>query len=195
MSYHVNLPFKKGETLYGATVGGSVPSSGANYNFIGQEYTYDDPTTHAQVVLRAVKNESGIALYGQQPVVLNSAGTKILGYARLPDSRWVVLDDSLPSTGVAANDVCFVVVRGPCTVKTAGANLLAIVDGDMIVAATAANSTAAGTTAAGVNKIGALAAATDASTINNGVMARAISAATTNNTQTGIRVRMDARLI
>lgn len=192
MSYETSLPFKKGKTQYG----GSVPSSGADYGKIGQEYIAKDPGgTGRKVRLRAVKNASGITLYGKQPVTLNAAGTEITGYARLPDARWAVLDDDLSSAGVVANDVCYVVVGGPVTVKTAGANLISISAGDLIVGATAANSTAAGTTAAGVNKIGALASATEAFTLNNGAMARAISAATTNQTSTDLRVCMDARLV
>lgn len=186
-----NLPFEKGKTLYG----GSVPSSGANYAFIGHEFDARDSATGRKVRVRAVKNASGITLYGKQPVTLIPNGTEINGYARLPTDRFVGLDDGLDSNGVVANDVCYVVVKGPCLLKTAAANLISIVAGDKIVAATAANSTAAGTTAAGINKIGAPGDATSAITLNDGVQARAVTAATTNNTETAIRVNIDARLV
>lgn len=194
MSAKYDLPFKKGRTLYG----GSVPTSGANYAFCGTEFEAKDSTTTSgrKITLRAVKNGSGITLYAKQPVQLNAVGDTILGYARLPDVPWVVLDDEIGAAGVVANDACFVHVKGPCTVKTAGASLIGIAAGDPIVAATAANSTAAGTTAAGVNRrTDAITNGTVASTVNDGVMARAITAATTNQTATEIRVNMDARLL
>lgn len=182
-----NRPFKKGDTLYG----GSVPSSGANYAMVGQEYLHNDSSTGRPQVLRAVKNASGITLYGRLPVQLNPAGTEITGYARTTEEEYVILDDDLGSSGVAANDVCYVVTKGDPLVKTAPSGLLEIAAGGRLVAHTQANSTVAGTTAAGVN----LLAATTSVPLNRAVMAKAISAATTNNTNTAIRVRIDARLV
>ena len=180
-------PFKKGETLYG----GSVPSSGANYAMCGQEYHHNDSSTGRPQVLRAVRNESGITLYGRLPVQLNPGGTSITGYASDNEAEYVVLDDDLGSSGVVDDDVCYVVTKGDPLVKTAPSGLLAIAAGDRIVAHTQANSTVAGTTAAGVN----LLSATTSVPLNRGVCAKAISAATTNNTNTAIRVRIDARLV
>jgi hypothetical protein len=194
MYVSTNAPFKKGKTLYE----GSVPSSGADYTVIGSEYHYTDSTTGIPGVIRAVKNTSGITLYGKQPVRLSDDGTKVLGYQVSSIEEWAVLDDDLDSNGVVANDVCYVVVQGCPLVKTAPSSLFAIAARDRIVAHTQANSTGAGTTAAGVNLVLAIANATDATganTYNRGVMAKALTAATTNNTKTDIRIRIHARLV
>jgi hypothetical protein len=194
MSAKRDLPFPKGETAWN----GEVPTSGVDYTKCGHEYSYTDPTSHRELTLRAVRNESGITLYGKLPVTLNASGTSITGYARLPTDPWCVIDDEIGSNGVEDDDVCYVHVKGPCTVKTASASLSSITAGDYVVAATRASSTAAGTTGSGVNLISPIANATDATGAfanNRGAMARAISAATTNNTDTGIRVNMDARFV
>lgn len=187
MYVSTNAPFKKGKTLYE----GDVPTSGADYTVVGSHYHYIDSTTGVPGVVRAVRNESGITLYGKQPVQLNSLGTSITGYARSTEAEFAILDDDLDSNGVEDDDVCYIVVQGTPLVKTAPSGLLAIVDSDRLVAHTQANSTGAGTTAAGVN----LLASSTSVPLNRGVQAKAISAATTNNTQTDIRVRIDARLI
>lgn len=188
MGYDRNLPFQKGTTLYA----GVVPAS-PDYSIVGREFEMDDPVTGRTMTLRAVRNETGQAILGRQPVQLNAAGTSITGYANRPDQSWVVTDDSsrFPATGVKDDDVCYVHVRGPAIAKTASSALLAIVVGDKIIGATGANSTAPN----GVNKIGALASATDAATINDGVQGRALTAATANQTETAILLAMDSRLV
>lgn len=189
-----NLPFEKGKTLYE----GEVPTSGANYGFCGQEYTINDSTTGRETTLRAVRNESGITLYGRLPVQLNIYGTSITGYATSAVQQCCIIDDDLGSSGVEDDDVCYVVVKGSPLVKTGQAGLSSIVAGDWVTALTQANSTAAGTTGAGVNLVLPIANATDATAANinsRGIIGRAVSAATTNNTATAIRVNLDVRFV
>lgn len=192
MGRYTNRPFQKGKTLCG---GDATQIAAADYSKCGTEYDFQHESTGRRGVLRAVKNASGITLYGKQPVTLNTAGTQITGYSTRASDRSVLLDDDLDATGVANGDVCYVIVRGVGQVKTAGASLVSIVDGDELVAATAAASTAAGTTAAGVNKVANVTAGTDGQTIPRGVFARAISAATTNNTATAILALVNAPFV
>lgn len=188
MSDTSTLPFKKGETLYQ----GTVPTD-AVYDVVGKECKVADPTTGLYVHLRAVKNAAGVTLYGKQPVQLSADGREIAGYATRTSQQAPVLDDSLAAAGVVSNDVCFVIVKGPCTVKTAPVLTGVLVAGSRIVAASIANSTGAGTTNAGVDLVAVATNFTDAATIPLGVIGRAITAATTNNTKTDVRVIVDVR--
>lgn len=193
MSAERDLPWKRGETQYGTGVNGTVPTSGADYTKCGTEYLSEDPLFGRPVRVRAVKNASGITLYGRQPVQLNAAGTQIIGYANRPDQKWVPIDD-LGSTGVGsvgANDCCFVVIRGVGYVRANAVNVSA---GDYLHALTLAASTGAGTTANGIEARALTSSVTGAQTHPDGEMARAISAATNGQT-THIAVLMDARLI
>lgn len=147
------LPFEIGST-YGAT----ATTDGAQWE--GREFTVEDrdyssSNTSAKPnraygangwrTLRVVRNVSGVALLPGLLVSFKSGayGKQVDGYARTTDQGPVFpVDEFLPAAGVPNNDLFYICVNGPASIKVAvdatGAN---IAQGAEILATTAAAST------------------------------------------------------
>lgn len=107
------------------------------------------PRTGGEVICRLVRNASGISLQPGRAVVWKSTkqGQQVDGYCST-DYQGVagIVDEFLPSAGVANNDLFWLVVRGPCLCKK-GADTNTLNKDDYVLALTANGST--NTTAAG----------------------------------------------
>jgi len=111
------------------------------------------PRSGGNVECILVRNSSAISLLPGRACVwkTNMEGKEVDGYVSL-DSGVVagIVDEFLPSTGVATNDYFWLVVKGPCLVKKSlDAN--ALVKDDYVIAITAATSQA--TTAGRITSI------------------------------------------
>jgi len=178
-----NLPFKRGMTYYGG-----APSDSEDGNaLLGQEYTMIDDTysTGREVVLRVVKNSTGAstAVFGKTLALLNATGTEIIGIAATSAVRPVApIDEKLGTAGCAANDLCYVVVKGPALGKTQiaviDANVIAA--GDLVNCVTSNVATTASTTGGRLKTRALSSAVTAAQAEAEGVIGRAISAAATS---------------
>lgn len=112
------------------------------------------PRSGGEVTALLVRNASGIALTPGRTVVWKTTkqGRQVDGYTSVDQSEIVagVVDEWLPSTGVATNDLFWLVIKGPSNVKKA-LNGATVNKDDYVVCTTAATSQA---TTAG--RIGAL---------------------------------------
>lgn len=183
MSLYVDPPFSLGQTL-------GVSSTADGTGWVGVVKVFPDvnPSTGKVRSNRvkkcvAVRNTSGAALLPKRVVRFDvtNAG-KLLGdvdgYAALTNNELVgVVDEFLPSGGVAANDIFWVTVDGPTEVSHALSGT-AVAVGNRLAAITAATSGA--TTAGRVTPSGVGAATTGAGDNSLGVIGYAISAGTTN---------------
>jgi hypothetical protein len=200
MAKSENPPFARGE----------YDDTGAFVHLLGRDWEIEDedwgssspgakPTRSGKLVtIRLVKNESGTTLLPKHLVRYSTTageyGHVVDGDCRLAAEDWAgVVDEFLPSAGVPNNGYFYIVTKGPTTVLTpvAGAAFPEdIAVGSLLVAATAANST--GGTTSGRVGVANITASTQAVTygliqdpIINAV-GRALSAATTGHTNTGI---------
>ena len=102
------------------------------------------PRSGGEVVAILVRNASGIALLPGRVCVwkTNNEGKQVDGYTTTDYAVPAgVVDEWLPSGGVANNDLFWLVVKGPCLVKKSlDAN--ALVKDDYVIAITAATSQA-----------------------------------------------------
>jgi len=171
MSLLNDPPFPLGQTL-------GVTSTADGGSWVGavKEFPDVDPTTgkvrsNRRKICIAVRNLSGVSLLPKRVVTWKSGSfSEVDGYTRLTDAASAgVVDEWLPSSGVAANDVFWLTVQGPTEVKL-GPDLQAAAD-TTLVALTAAASTAS--TTAGQAQTAA------ATFMQNGYIGRAISAGTT----------------
>lgn len=194
-------PFGRGETWYTgqtADADGGDDILGNLYWFRSYEVdgTIERPRTQggrAPVCCMAVRNSAGIALAPKRLVVwkTGSRGTEVDGYCS-SDAQEIagVVDEYLPSGGVLANDIFFIVIGGPTLIAGSNANYATdIAAGDNLIAQTAATSQAA--SAGRLNKVGSTftqAQTTNGYAINVGQNAfgKAMSAATTQQTGTDI---------
>lgn len=183
MSLLVDPPFALGQTL-------GVTSATDGKGWVGAVKQFPDVNPVTGVVRSnrvktcvAVRNTSGGTLLPKRVVSFDTATaglasfTETKGYSAVTNEERVgVVDEYLPATGVAANDVYWVTVEGPTEVAVAlsGSD---IVVGDRLAAITAAAST--GTTAGRVTK-SAVAAGTQLGNDNSlGVLGRACSTGAT----------------
>lgn len=102
--------------------------------------------TGRQVVARFVRNVSGITLEAKRIVkyATGHIGKRIDGYGTVNDERCAGVVDDHYATGILNNDLGWIIVQGPCLVKTdlaSGANNV-ISQGDVMLALTAATSQA-----------------------------------------------------
>lgn len=182
--------FPVGSTLSGLK--GTDTSLGSTYgaHALGYEFWSRDTlnSTGRPVKRRAVRNSSGAALLPKRMVILNASGTAVDGYTRTPDQKaGGIVDQALPTAGVATNDIFWLVIKGPSLcLPSLSAQVADIAVGDRLVAQTAATS---GATTAGRPLVRVVSAATaDATagqrniTYQDGVFARAMSTALTNGT-------------
>lgn len=188
-------PFELGETWYG--IGGS-PVNADMHQILGKEWVFEDPNFRNKFRrMRCVRNVSGVSLLPKYAVRFKKSAandpcgfeTEVDGYGAVTAERIILVDDQLPSAGVANNDAFWVCVEGEHIGKTskAGSAVNVINVGDLVVAATAAASTHS--TTAGRLEVGVFTGATAvlADQIINSV-GHAMTAMTTNNTDTDIRV-------
>lgn len=205
--YTAVCPIKLGETLKGTDSAGNLINTdkeGKLYQIAATDESVSQirgnkkRLTGHNIVVRIVRNTSGVVLNGKRLVVSESDGYETLGrtdgYARTTGQGRILgaTDPYLDSNGVAANDLCLVVVKGPtlCLTPDTGTGMIDIAVGDMLYAATAAASTGAtagrirGVTLAGQT------AATDAFNAAINRIGEALTAKTTAETAEDILVHM-----
>lgn len=184
MSLYVDPPFSLGQTL-------GVSSTSDGTGWVGAVKVFPDvnPTTGVIRSNRvkkcvAVRNTSAGALLPKRVVrfATGTAGSAVFsavdGYAAIANNEVVgVVDEFLPSAGVAVNDVFWVTVDGPTEVAHALSGT-AIAVGDRLAAITAA--TTGATTAGRVTPSAVAAATTGSDNASLGVIGYACSAGTTN---------------
>jgi hypothetical protein len=169
-------------------------SNGAYDQLLGNEYVFDNPNGVGVNTYKLVENSSLIALAPKRTVVYASGeiGKKVDGYVTtLAAVGAGGVDDQLPSTGVPAGYVFYILVKGQGLFSTTlAADAGALLPADTtLVAATAVTSQA--TTAGRVRAADhVLTEAALAAQINNS-FGRAISAKTTANTGVDILCRVN----
>lgn len=193
MARDENPPFGRGETYFSGVGATTTDPQG----IIGKEWTFEDinPVTRVvrsskSVTCRAVRNTSGISLLprrlAQFSTTAGSFGHEMPGYTTTVAQRGYLIDEYLPSTGVAANDVFWIVVKGPAE----GISDLATADtvnvGDKLVALTAITSQA--TTAGRVDLFDATGATLVLANQIMHYIGHAMSALTSGNTNTAILI-------
>jgi hypothetical protein len=197
-------PFSRGETWYNGETIDANNLGGLNLE--GKEYVFEDTAPSNMftsrglgfpVHVRVVRNASGGALLPKRLVKLDAAGyygRRASGYANVTAEGPVYpVDEFLPAAGVPDKDLFYVVISGPALVKTSLAgnaeNFFAV--GDRLVALTAATS---GATTAGRVAPASLTGATQvlADAVGN-YIGRALSAATTANTNSDVLVLVGQR--
>lgn len=184
-------PWERGNTFYN----GNAPDPNDLYPDVqreGKEYFFNDTIygTGVPIKARMVRNDTGGLVYPGRLYRYKP------GYRRqrvdratvVANEEGVPLDELLPAAGVQDKDLVYAIVAGPCLIylpDTPSAGLV-IALGDQVVATTAATSGApdAGSISVG-NTVGSTALA-------NGVIGRAMSAATTGNTHTGLLVMRES---
>jgi hypothetical protein len=183
MSLLNDPPFPLGQTL-------GVDSTSDGKGWIGaiKEFPDIDPTTgkvrsNRRKVCVAVRNVSAGALLPKRVVrfAVGTAGAGLFatvdGYAAVSNEERVgVVDEWLPSTGVAVNDVFWVTVQGPTEVAVALSGTDVAV-GDRLACVTAATSGATTAGRVGPSSVGA--ATTGANNNGLGVIGRACSTGAT----------------
>lgn len=119
------LPWERGTT---AQYGLAVIDVNSFKNLEGMEYVVRDsspnspvqnPQTNAPVKIRLVRNLSGINLLPRRMVALDPLNNyrSTLGYAQAASGELAFpVDEFLPATGVAPNDLFYVVTGGPAEV-------------------------------------------------------------------------------
>lgn len=190
MGLQCDPPFGLGQTLGLTTPNDSLYGSSATYgdNWVGvvKEFTDVNPITgvvrsNRRKVCVAVRNKSGAALLPKRVVRLAGTGTKLFGeadgYASTANEALVgVVDEFLPASGVAADDVFWVTVEGPTEVAVALSGTdVAVRDRLSVVAAATSGATSAGRV--GVSPLSASTAGANDNSI--GVVGYAASAGAT----------------
>ncbi len=216
MTWTLDPPFNRGETIYkGTTIDPNnlmAPQlEGRVYDFPDEDFSTTvagakNLRTQRKVTCMVVRNVSGGNLLPKRlvtPVVGSGTGTDFLGrvdgYACLTNAYAFPVDEYLPSAGVVNNDLFYVVVAGPAKVllPLAGTDFNGnVAVGSILVALTAATS---GATTAGraavVNTTGSTQTADYSFILNATVnyIGRALSAATTGNTNADMLVDVEGR--
>lgn len=195
------LPFGLGETEKGTDADGNiVQTDWAGKLFILSDEKVSDPRlaprrVGRQLIGMPILNNSGVTLYGKRFARLKRAGGfgdlwKVDGYpCVLNEKNLVFIDEYLATSGVPDKYYFWGLVAGPVTLLTAsvGADFNGdIAIGNLLVAATGA--TTQDTAAGRVSNI-TIANATDAAGAQAGaanIVARALSARTTANTNSDL---------
>lgn len=182
MSLLVDPPFSLGQTL-----GVSSATDGTGWVGAVKQFPDVDPATgkirsNRVKTCVAVRNSAASALLPKRVVRFKlSAGTAVFsevdGYAaETNEERVGVVDEHLPASGVAVNDVFWVTIAGPTEVAVALSGT-AVAVGDRLACVTAATS---GATAAGRVGPSSLSSATNGAGNNGiGVIGRACSVGAT----------------
>lgn len=188
-------PFARGRTFFhGKTVDASdLPGRAV----LGQMHVFQDTdpsdeTKHrsnGDVVAIAVRNVSGAALLPKTLVQYKTdeIGKEVDGnsnsYSQVVAG---VVDDHLPTAGCPDDDICWIIVKGPCIVKSAYIAMGKLVALNDSVHAHTADSSLKGSTESGRFTCNAAAAATAANAllISQNAIGRAMSARTIGETNT-----------
>lgn len=213
-----SCPFELGKTLKGTDADGNL----INVEVLGREYTFNNiqttsPTggvrgnyTGEPLRVIALRNRSGVTLYGKRHAVLDytTAGTvgvtDVKGYANtLAQGPVVLIDDNLATAGVADKDIFWGIVEGCALTLTsetgAGFGGADIAVGNDLVAATAASSTGSTTGGRVANVTFTNATAGNSSNGYDGYrmalnhLGTALSARTTGETSADLLIRVRNR--
>jgi hypothetical protein len=177
-------PWPRGYTFYNGSTIDSSNLGGTNLE--GKEYRFEDTiyNTGQYVTVRVVRNSGSFALLPKRLVTFDTSyvGQRCNGYSTVSYAPCLPVDELLPTAGVVANDLFYVIMEGPCGVLTpldAGSdNVIAVMDPLAAITAATSGATTAGRVAT-ANTSGATTNQRD-SLLN--VVGRAMSAATTANT-------------
>lgn len=138
------LDFEKGQTFFGGTVpsGVTIPAGLLGKRVVALDSRYG---TGRPITMVAIKNSSGIALLPGRVAKLKLSApylTEVDGYTMSPQENGVIIDDQLPSAGVANGDIFWGIMEGPVVVSTPLQTFPTgdIAIGDLISAYTAATS-------------------------------------------------------
>lgn len=171
MSLNVDPHFPLSQTL-----GVTSTADGGNVVGVVKQFPDVNPVTgrirsNRVKTCIAVRNVSGVALLPRRLVRFKAGSfTEVDGYTNATDQAPAgVVDEYIPASGVANNDVFWITVQGPTEVKLGPAQEAAV--DTSLVALTAAASTHS--TTAGQAQTGA------ATFLQNGYIGRAVSAGTT----------------
>lgn len=121
------LPFERGQT---ASTGLAAVDATILDNLEGREYVVEDVNpntgdyrTGRLVRLRLVRNKAPFALLPKRAVkfslVAGKYGNQVIGYNTALAEHVVLVDEYLPATGVAVDDLFYVVIEGPGLALTA----------------------------------------------------------------------------
>ena len=165
MSLLSDPPFALGQTLGVSSTADGTSWVGAVKEFADTNPTNGQIRSNRRKVCVAVRNTSGGALLPKKLVTLDGIGSSDANNAVAGNEFVGVVDEFLPASGVAANDVFWVVIEGPTeVVADAAVTANAAIASD--AAATAGAATAGRVVATTTNAIGravsAAAAAGDA---------------------------------
>lgn len=165
MSLLVDPPFALGQTL-----GVSSTADGTGWVGAVKEFTDVDPATgkirsNRRKLCVAVRNTSGGALLPKKLVTFDGVGAADNNNVTAANEFVGVVDEHLPTSGVAANDVFWVVIEGPTEViADAAVTANAAIAADTAASASAATAgrIIAGTASAIGRAVSAATAAGDA---------------------------------
>lgn len=210
MSFPTDPPFQRGSTFYnGETI--VTPPSGdflGGYNLEGLEYTWQDSElpgggygTGLLVRCRVVRNSTGGPVLPGQLVSLNATsraidnaavlpGTNADSIARTTATHGYPADEFLPAAGVPNGDLFYVVVGGPCLMKTAQSGTVTLAVDQKVVGGTMAGTTSADAGAIVAQDTSGATSAL-ATQIQNAV-GRAMSACSSNGTGQPVLVNVGA---
>jgi hypothetical protein len=185
-----NLPWFQGDTFGASTT--SIRPDYEGMEFIVQDKKYG---TGMYRKLRVCRNNSGATLLGGYAVKFNkTAGkgwTDVAGYCTVSGELTGIVDEFLAPSGVAASDLFYVVVAGPCLCKTGmvgdATNNFAV--GDQIGALTAATTGATTSGRVGPMTFTGATGATLAQEVL-AILGTAMSAMTTGQTNTNVLVNL-----
>lgn len=189
MGLQCDPPFGLGQTLGTTGANDSLVGISGTYgdNWVGavKEFVDVNPITgkvrsNRRKVCIAVRNTSTVALLPKRVVALAAGSlTAVNGYANTANAEVVgVVDEYLPASGVAVNDVFWVTVDGPTEVSVALSGTdVAVGDRLSVITAAASTSTTAGRVAP-ASLTGASTASVD-HTAPLGVIGRACSVGAT----------------
>jgi len=187
----------------GRTYSGGTPSSiGQSVGLEGYVQDFKDELRTGAGVLSQrsgqmttamlVRNASGIALLPGRSVAWSAGfrGRRVAGYTTLTAQEVAgYVDDQLPSTGVANNDMFWLLRRGPALIRTAhvagAGNVFAV--NDVLVALTAVTT---GAVTAGRPAVLAVAATTNTAEAIINRIGRVVSAMTTSQTNANMLVEL-----
>jgi len=198
-------PFARGTTYFKGKTVDSADLPGPSV--LGQVHVFQDTdpsdeTKHrsnGDVTAIAVRNVSGISLVPKRLVVFktDAIGKEVDGYCSTYSQLCAgVVDDHLPAAGCPDDDICWIIVKGPCLVTSSVPSItLAAAVNDPVHAKTAASSTAASNIAGGRWVRNAAAAATGASAllVNHNRIGFAMTARTADNTDSDTLINVTIR--
>jgi hypothetical protein len=209
----VSLPLRGKTYLSGpnrtpdSTATSAIAIEGIVKSFKDMDYTTTSgaqvktPRSAGEVVCILVRNDSGVSLLPKMAVTWKSGfrGKRVDGYADFSPDRAIagIVDEFLPSTGVAANDYFWLTVKGPTLAITGmvgdETNVISVDDWLInLTAAASTHSTTAGRVGPAILPAAGLTTnITFAQSNNIYKFARAMSAKTTANTNANLLVYVD----